>query len=291
VKQGNIYIGPTPENPEGVIGSYTDEKGMQIKGVELIDVIGQVKNQPQASSFLVRIKSPGGLVDSGNAIYDYFESLKAQGIQVDTITAGDIGSIATKIFLAGTNRTIVDGHEFFIHNPWTEMVGDSNKVALELTALKQTENELRSFYQAHTKITDAGLKGLMDAQTGMSADQAVTLGFATKKLSASKIKAFALLKPNSDMSKENFAQKLIAAIDSAFTNHKAEGVAAPAQAAASPAPTDGSASPLMGKPVMIDGQAAPDGVYTVVGGMVTAVESVSERHRRMNPAGVIRQTR
>lgn len=200
MKQGHIYI-------HGVIGSFPDPQGQEIKGVELLDVIAQGKRQPDATSFLVHIGSPGGFVDSGNQIYDYLISLRNAGIQVNTITDSyinergelkhGVGSIATKIFLAGEERTIIEGHEFFIHNPWTQLQpGDSNQIKTELKALEAAEAELRNFYQHHTKITQEGLKGLMDKETGMGADHAVELGFATKKIAATKVKAFALIKSN-----------------------------------------------------------------------------------------------
>lgn len=209
--QGHIYI-------HGNIGSYINEKGVEVKGVELLDVIAQVKSQPKATSFLAHIGSPGGLVDAGNQIYDYLESLKASGITIDTISdsyidseTGEsktgVGSIATKIFLSGQNRSIVDGHEFFIHNPWNQpRPGDSRHQEIELAGLKQTEAELRAFYQSHTKITDVGLKGLMDNETGMPADMAVTLGFATRKVGTQKIKAFAQLNNNKMAETKTFAQ-------------------------------------------------------------------------------------
>lgn len=259
MKQGQIFI-------HGVIGSYTDEKGQEVKGVELLDVISQVQSQPEVTSFLAHIKGPGGLVDVGDAIYDYLESLKAKGTGVDTITDGDIGSIATKVFLAGTNRTIIDGHEFFIHNPWNQPEpGDANSQELQLGILRQKESQLRSFYQQHTKITDVGLKGLMDKQTGMNADQAVALGFATQKITSKKLKALALT--NSNMSKENTAQETLA---QKIINGVKEALGVKAEVKAEGAPTE-----LTGKPVMVDGAAPADGVYTIVGGLVTAVEPVA----------------
>jgi ATP-dependent Clp protease protease subunit len=225
----------------GVIGSYTDEKGQPVKGVELLDVIAQVKAQPQARSFLVKIGSPGGLVDAGSQIYDYLLSLKQSGILINTITDSyiddegslkyGVGSIATKIFLAGDERMIIEGHEFFIHNPWSQLTGDSKSIKTELKGLDQTEAELRSFYQAHTKISEAGLKGLMDNQTGMDADHAVQLGFATRKVSPVKVKAFALLK-NNDMTKpvHNDEKGILQNIRT-LLGIKAEAPAAPAQAA------------------------------------------------------------
>lgn len=222
MKQGDIYI-------HGLIGSFLDpDTKQEIKGVDLLNVISQVKRQPEALSFLVHIGSPGGLVDTGNQIYDYLISLKQKGIKVNTITDSyidpdgeikqGVGSIATKIFLAGDERSIIDGHEFFIHNPWNQPeAGDSNHQAIELAGLKQTEAELRAFYQSHTKITDVGLKGLMDNETGMNADQAVTLGFATKKVGTSKVKAFAFKK--NTMSKEKtLGQKIGDILDMALGN-------------------------------------------------------------------------
>lgn len=286
MSQADIFITPKiadPSNPEGVIGSYYDEDAKkEIRGIELIDIIAQVKQFPNATSLLFHCEGPGGLVDVGNSIYDYMESLKAQGIIVDTITDGDIGSILTKPFLSGMTRTILDGHNLFIHNPWNQpQPGDARSQEFELSMLKQTEAQLRAFYQQHTKITDVGLKGLMDKQTSMNADQAVALGFATQKI-GNKIKAFALLKPNSNMSKEKVTTETLAKKIGDFikeiTGIKAEmpGVALPAKAAD---------SPLLGKAVMIDGVAAPDGAYTVVGGMVTAVEPVSEEQNEPAPGG------
>jgi ATP-dependent Clp protease protease subunit len=257
----------------GVIGSYVDEKGQRVKGVELLDVIAQVKSQPQATSFLAKIGSPGGLVDVGNQIYDYLISIKNSGIPVNTITDSyleegglkyGVGSIATKIFLAGNERMIVDGHEFFIHNPWTQLTGDSKAIKTELKGLDNTEAELRAFYQAHTKISEAGLKGLMDNQTGMDADHAVQLGFATKKITTTKVQAFALIK-NNDMSKP------VQADDKGLLQHimayfKAE-VPAPAQAAPAQA-----AMPLEdGEYKLEDGR-----VIVVSGGAISEVKPAEQ---------------
>jgi ATP-dependent protease ClpP protease subunit len=210
VKQAHIYI-------HGNIGSYIDPSGKEVKGVELLDVIQQVKANSGASSYLFHIKSPGGLVDTGDQIYDYMVSLKGSA-KVDTVTDGDVGSIATKLFLAGDERMISEGHEFFIHNPWTQpQPGDSVKLNIELAALKQTESKLRGFYMEKTGITEQGLSGLMDNETAMTADQAVTLGFATKKVAASKVKTFALIK-NQNTMPETFGAKIGALVDAMLGN-------------------------------------------------------------------------
>jgi ATP-dependent protease ClpP protease subunit len=212
VNQAHIYITPNAANPLGVIGECPGENGEIIKGTSLVDVMTQVAKYPGALSFLVHCAGPGGDVEAGNQIYNYLEGLKAEGKQVDTTTEGDIGSILTKIYMAGQNRSIVDGHRFFVHAPWvTHLEGNATEVSQGLQSLIKDEEKLREFYKLKTGITDAGLKGLMDGSvsqdgTFMTADQAVALKFATKK-APSKIKAFAQLKTNMANTTESVGQK------------------------------------------------------------------------------------
>ena len=211
----NIYI----DKPIGNI----EDNGVTVQGVRLIDVIAQVKAFPEAKEYLIHINSPGGNVEDGDQIYDYLISLKKTA-KVKTITAGDVGSIATKIYLAGDERYIYENHKFFIHNPWMASAGDAKQKMLEAHALQQTESALRAFYQQTTKIDEVGLSHLMDNEEDMSADQAVALGFATKKLKA-RVKAMAYLTNNkSTMSKEKengiqeSLNKILALVTKAFTS-------------------------------------------------------------------------
>lgn len=203
---GNIYI-------YGQIGSYEDAQGNLIRGVELVDIIQQYNTVKNNSIITVHVKSPGGLVETGNNIYDYLESLK-KNHTVNTTSDGDIGSIATKIFLAGQDREIGEGHQFFIHNPWTEAgAGDSNHLDMVSDFLRKEEASLRKFYLEKTGVTEEGLKPLMDAETSLTSDQAVNLGFATRKKQT--VQALALIKNQNIMSKnaiEQLADKLLKSI-------------------------------------------------------------------------------
>jgi ATP-dependent protease ClpP protease subunit len=174
----------------GHIGpSYVDEAGVLQQGVELADIITAVHGI-QSPILQFEIKSPGGYVEFGNQIYDYLMSLKKEGKTIEMYQVGLIGSIATKIFMAGDVREVDPSHEFFIHNPW--MVpdsGDADKLREQADSLEATEKALRKFYAEHTKITDEGLDALMKNETSLTAEQAVKLGFATRIKSV----AFALV--------------------------------------------------------------------------------------------------
>lgn len=210
MKQGTITI-------SGPIGEIETE-GQVIKGVTLLDVIAQVKAAGEVDEYMVGIGSPGGVIVDGDQIYDYLNSLK-QTKPVNTISIGDIGSIATKLFLVGDKRYIRENHKFFIHNPWSGGPGDAKQKALESQALKAEEDRLRSFYQNKIKIDAVGLAALMDNQTEMNADQAVSLEFATEKVK-SLAKAMAFI--NKDNMDNNTVSKkldnLLSMISKAFDN-------------------------------------------------------------------------
>ena len=69
----------------------------------------------EASSITVRINSRGGDVQEGWAIYDL---LTTSGKRIKTIGEGKVYSIATIIFLAGSEREIMKNADGLIHNPY-----------------------------------------------------------------------------------------------------------------------------------------------------------------------------
>lgn len=161
---GHVFI-------NGVIGSDEREKG-----VELIDIISQVKAYPSATSLVVNINSPGGYTKVGHAIADYLQSLS---IPIDTIADVLCASIASRIFMVGQNRTIIQGTEFLIHNPWMATEGDADHMREAADFLEESEKELIQIYDSITNIGKEGIDGLMKTDTPMTAEKAYELGFAT----------------------------------------------------------------------------------------------------------------
>lgn len=151
-------------------------------GTNLLSVIEQAQSFPQATEYIVSVNSPGGYVDVGDAIYDYLVSLK-KGAKVKTVQTGLVGSIATKIFLAGDERLVDERYKFWIHNPFQEKVtGDTDQLRAAAEQLDKTEKDLRKFYSEFSPIGDTGIDGLMKIETGLTADQCIKFGFATGKI-------------------------------------------------------------------------------------------------------------
>jgi ATP-dependent Clp endopeptidase proteolytic subunit ClpP len=182
---GKIYI-------NGAIGTFLDENGNVIeKGIELLDVIMQVKNQPKAESFTVYINSQGGYVDVGFEIYDYLKSL---GKPIKTVGQGMVASIATVIFMAGETRVLKPNTDFMIHLPSGGVEGNSDEIENYSKYIKETEKRILKFYHETAGLTETEILPLLRKETFLSGDEAYKIGFATEKISQPE--AVAIFKPN-----------------------------------------------------------------------------------------------
>ncbi len=169
---GNIYI-------NGLIGTLLDEKGeLKQKGVELIDVILQVKNQPKANSFNVYINSEGGVFTTGYEIYDY---LKGLGKPIKTIGQGLVASMATVIFAAGTVRELRPGTEFYPHLPSGGVEGNSEDIQGYAELIKNAEKRILKTYLDDAGLSETEILPILRKNEAITAEQAYKLGFATVK--------------------------------------------------------------------------------------------------------------
>lgn len=164
--EGKIYI----------IGFIGNQEG-DFKGIELVDVITQVRNQPKATSFTCYIDSPGGVVETGETIYKYLKNLK---VPVKTVGSNIVASIATVIFMAGDTRVINHGCEFMIHLP---MGGIEYATADEMEAhakrVRLTENRMIKFYSDVTGLEKEAIEPLLKNETWLTGDQLKSFGFIT----------------------------------------------------------------------------------------------------------------
>jgi len=163
----------------GCIGSF-EENGTLLKGVELIDVVSQVNQQPTATAFKVVITSEGGLVDVGFDIYNYLESLKATK-HITTIGTGIVASVATVIFMAGNVRQIMPGTEFMVHLPHTEASGNADTLREVSEYLAKYEKKMLDFYKKALNINeDEAIRPILKNETWLTPDQLTALGFITE---------------------------------------------------------------------------------------------------------------
>lgn len=147
-------------------------------GVELIDVISQVKKQPNATGFDVFINSKGGCVNTGFQIYDYLKSL---GLPITTIGQGYVASIATVIFMAGSTRLREPNTVFMIHLPQGDMgtYGTADQIEAFAKEVRSVEDRLIKFYIDAMQVTKEAIKPLLTNETWLTDEQTKDFGLTT----------------------------------------------------------------------------------------------------------------
>lgn len=125
----------------------------------------------------LRINSPGGDVFAAQAIYN---QLKTYTGNITACIDGMAASAATIITCAADKVVMPRNGIFMIHNPMCIVIDYMDvpklkKMTDRLTAVKQT---IVNVYMKKCKnVTEAKLNKLMDAETWMSADEALAYGF------------------------------------------------------------------------------------------------------------------
>ena len=141
-----------------------------------LDVVTQLKKAQDVTGVTVNITSPGGLVDEGDNIYDYLNSLL---VPVTTVARKFCASIATKIFLVGSKRKVENDTVFIIHNPFLDgFTGGAEDLAAASSYMKKEEQKLNSFYAEKTGLPIEAIIPLTKAETSITAQQLIELGFA-----------------------------------------------------------------------------------------------------------------
>lgn len=152
------------------IGSSFWGEGMDAKMFhEQLTALGDLK-------FLdVRINSGGGDVFDGITIYNRLKQHKAK---VRTYVDGLAASIASIIALAGDEITVYDTSTFMIHKPWSYAMGSSTELREVSDRLDMVEGQMLSIYKSRTGMSEDRLKSMLAAETWMTGEEAVDLGFA-----------------------------------------------------------------------------------------------------------------
>jgi ATP-dependent Clp protease protease subunit len=133
--------------------------------------------QEQGPTLEVNINSPGGVVSDGLAIFVDLVEAAAAGRHVITRAVGECASIASIIFVGGTERVV--SCPLMIHNPWTVTMGDANEMERMTKELRAVEKQLEDIYADRTGLPRDKISALMDVETWITPPEAVALRFAT----------------------------------------------------------------------------------------------------------------
>lgn len=129
----------------------------------------------------VHINSYGGDVSEGLAIYNVLKNSRAK---VTTYCDGFACSAASVIFMAGEERIMNSASLLMIHNAWSWARGDANEFRKQAEDLEKITQASVNAYMNRIQITEEELKEKMNAETWLTAEEALADGFATKILEA-----------------------------------------------------------------------------------------------------------
>jgi len=130
-----------------------------------------------AGTIHVRINSPGGSVFDGTAIYN---ALKQHSARVIIHVDGLAASIASVIVMAGDEVVMGEGSYLMVHEPWSIMIGTADDFRQEADLLDKVGGTISGIYQGKTGKDAQEINDMMAAETWLTADEAVAMGFADR---------------------------------------------------------------------------------------------------------------
>ncbi len=154
-------------------------------GVGAKDVIAAIDNANGAKTLNIRINSPGGDVFEGRAIVEAIKRFDGKTVaHIDALAA----SAATSIALAADEVVMSDGALFMIHNASGMVWGDKNDMRQTADLLEKVEGSIVNDYTTKTGKAAEEITALMDAETWMTAQEALDGGFVDSVVKTGKAK-------------------------------------------------------------------------------------------------------
>ena len=128
------------------------------------------------AEIVLHLSSPGGSVSDGLAIYN---ALISHPAKVTSRVEGWTASMATIVALAGSTVEMYDNALFMIHNPLMVVAGNAAYLREQADWLDRVGGIMQTIYMSRCTKTEAELQSALEAETYLSADEALDWGFAT----------------------------------------------------------------------------------------------------------------
>lgn len=127
-----------------------------------------------ASQIDLHINSPGGSVFDGITIYNLLRQHQAE---ITTYIDGIAASIASVVALAGNRVIMAENALFMIHNPYGMVMGGAADMRSMADVLDKIRGTMTVVYSGKSGKPDDEINAMLDAETWMTADEAMEAGF------------------------------------------------------------------------------------------------------------------
>ena len=127
----------------------------------------------------VLISSPGGHVESGDAIHDLIRFVQAP---VTTVGTGWVASAGTHVFLAAPKerRVCLPNTRFMIHQPSGGAGGQSTDIAIQAKEILRTRERIAREIATQTGTPIERIRLDMERDYWMSAEEAIEYGIVSR---------------------------------------------------------------------------------------------------------------
>ena len=174
-------IGAENKDPELLVyGEISEWYGVDSKS------FAEQLKEINAKNINVRINSPGGEVFAASAIYSM---LKRHPANITVYIDGIAASAASVIAMAGDKVIMPENAMMMIHNPLTWTYGNANEMREVADLLDKVREALVATYRDKTGMDDAAIIELLDAETYLTASEALEYGFIDEIETAVKVAA------------------------------------------------------------------------------------------------------
>ena len=131
------------------------------------------------------ISSPGGHVESGDAIHDVIRFVTAK---VTTIGTGWVASAGTHIFLAPPkeNRVCLPNTRFMIHQPGGGAGGPATDIAIQAKEILRTRERIANVISRQTGQPLQKVLADMERDFWLTADEAIKYGLVSRIIQSSR---------------------------------------------------------------------------------------------------------
>lgn len=127
----------------------------------------------------IRINSPGGYVMEGLAIYNAIVRERVKGRKVTTHIDGLAASMASILAMAGEDIVMAENALMMIHNPWDCACGDATELRRAADKLDVIRDQLVGIYAKRSGLDADALIAMLDAETWLTASEALEQNFIT----------------------------------------------------------------------------------------------------------------
>ena len=178
---------PPAAEPEN---SFITAKAFESRTVLIFGTITDIKAQDIAQQLIaldaasseaitVLVSSPGGHVESGDAIHDVVRFIRSP---VRMIGTGWVGSAATHVFLAATseNRVCLPNTRFLIHQPSGGIGGKETDIAIQAREILLARERIAKVIARATGQTIDKVMSDIERDHWLSATEAVDYGLVSR---------------------------------------------------------------------------------------------------------------